>query len=172
MNRKAPFVLLVSALLAACSGPANLHRVDVKVWRSSQPQKYQFEALAKDHGIGEVLCLRRWHSDDEKGKNLELHHVRMNAGSVRNEEIVEALRVLVSAEKPVLVHCLHGSDRTGAVVAMYRMVVQRWTREKAIAEFSDPQYGHHAEWFPNIRQYLETVDVEEIRRRVFEGAEG
>ena len=144
--------------------------MDVKVWRCSQPQKYQFAGLAKDHGIGEVLCLRRWHSDEEKAEDLHVHHVRMSAGSIRDEQVVAALRVLVSAEKPVVVHCLHGSDRTGAVVAMYRMVVQRWTREKAIAEFADPQYGHHADWFPNIRQYLETADIEAVRRQVFDKA--
>lgn len=168
MNRKAPFALLATLLLAACSGPANLHRVDAKVWRSSQPQKYQYAALARDEGIGEVLCLRRWHDDKGKADDLLCHHVRMNAGEIRDEDMIAALRVLVAAEKPVLVHCLHGSDRTGVVIAMYRMVVQKWPREKAIEEFADPKYGHHADWFPNIREYLEKVDVEAIRREVYE----
>jgi protein tyrosine/serine phosphatase len=53
------------------------------------------------------------------------------------------------------------------VVAMYRMVVQNWPREKAIAELSAPRHGHHAEVFPNIREYLETVDVEKIRHEVY-----
>ena len=63
---------------------------------------------------------------------------------------------------------LEGRDITitGVVVAMYRMVVQHWPREKAIAELTDPRHGHHAEVFPNIREYLETVDLESIRRQV------
>jgi hypothetical protein len=44
--------------------------------------------------------------------------------------------------------------------------VQDWPREKAIAELTDPRHGHHADVFPNIREYLETVDVEKIRRQV------
>jgi protein tyrosine/serine phosphatase len=52
------------------------------------------------------------------------------------------------------------------VIAMYRMVVQRWPREKAIAELMEPRHGHHATVFPNIRLYLETVDIERIRREV------
>ena len=167
MKRKAPFVLLCATLLAACAGPANLHRVDVKVWRSSQPQKFQFGILAREEGIGEVLSLRRWHDDKERAKDLRCHQVRMNAGKIRDEDIVAALRVLVSAEKPVLVHCLHGSDRTGVVIAMYRMVVQEWPRERAIAEFMDPQYGYHGEWFPNIREYLEKVDLAAIRQETY-----
>jgi protein tyrosine/serine phosphatase len=91
----------------------------------------------------------------------------MNAGEIRDEDIVAALRVMVAAEEPLLVHCFHGSDRTGVVIAMYRMVVQNWPRERAIGELIDPRHGHHADVFPNIRNYLETVDVSRIRRQVY-----
>lgn len=165
MPGKAPIVLAAALLLASCAGPANLHRVDAKVWRSSQPTRHEFRGL-KEQGIGEVLCLRRWHSDKEEARGLELHHVRMNAGEIRDDDIVAALRIMVDAEEPLLVHCFHGSDRTGVVVAMYRMVVQGWPREQAIAELTDPRYGHHADVFPNIRRYLETVDVGTIRERL------
>lgn len=161
MLRKVP--ILLALLLAACTGTPNLHRVDQKVWRSGQPARCDFRTLEKE-GIGEVLCLRRWHSDKDEARGLKLHHIRMNAGDIRDADIVAALKVMVAAEKPLLVHCFHGADRTGVVVAMYRMVVQEWPREKAIAELTDPRHGHHAEVFPNIREYLETVDVEKIRR--------
>jgi protein tyrosine phosphatase (PTP) superfamily phosphohydrolase (DUF442 family) len=163
MIRKAP--ILLALLLASCAGTPNLHRVDQKVWRSGQPTRCDFRELEKE-GIGEVLCLRRWHSDKEEAPGLKRHHVRMRAGAIRDGEIVAALKVMVSAEKPLLVHCFHGADRTGVVVAMYRMVVQGWPREQAIAELEDPRHGHHAGVFPNIREYLETVDVAEIRRDV------
>jgi len=166
MFGKAIFALSAAFLLGACSPPGNLHRVDDKVWRSSQPARYQFRELKKE-GIGEVLCLRRWHSDQDEAPGMELHHIRMTAGKIRDEDIVAALRIMVAADKPLLVHCFHGSDRTGAVIAMYRMVVQGWPRDKAIAEFMDPQYGHHADIFPNIRHYLETVDIGKIRSQVF-----
>lgn len=167
MSGKVPIALLVTALLASCAGPGNLHRVDAKVWRSSQPTRQDFRGL-KEEGIGEVLCLRRWHSDKQEARGLKLHHIRMNAGAIRDEDIVSALRVMVAAEEPLLVHCFHGSDRTGVVVAMYRMVVQNWPREKAIAELTDPRHGHHADVFPNIRDYLETVDGNSIRRLVYQ----
>lgn len=153
-------------VLASCVGPANLYQVDARIWRSSQPTPHDFRHL-RQQGIGEVLCLRRWHSDKHEAPGMKLHHIRMNAGEIRDEDIVAALRVMVSAEKPLLVHCFHGSDRTGVVVAMYRMVVQNWPREKAIAELTDPRHGHHADVFPNIRRYLETVDVGGIRREVY-----
>lgn len=166
MKRKALIAILAPVLLAACSAPSNLHQVDDKLWRSGQPTRSDFQALQKE-GIGEVLCLRNWHSDREIAGKLRQHRVRIEAGDIRDEDMVAALKIIVASDRPVLVHCLHGSDRTGVVVAMYRMVVQRWPREKAIAEFTEPQYGYHASVFPNIRRYLETVDVEKIRRKVF-----
>lgn len=165
MFGKAWIMALFVVLLAACAGPSNLHRVDDKVWRSGQPARYQFRELKKE-GVGEVLCLRRWHSDLDEAPGMELSHVRMNAGNIKDEQIVRALRAIISADQPILVHCFHGADRTGAVVAMYRMVVQNWPRQKAIDEFMDPKYGHHAEYFPNIREYLENVDIEKIRREL------
>ena len=168
MHGKAPIVLAL--LLASCAGTPNLHRVDRKVWRSGQPTRCDFRELEKQ-GIGEVLCLRRWHSDKEEAGGLRLHHVRMRAGDIRDRDIVAALRVMVAAEEPLLVHCFHGADRTGVIVAMYRMIVQGWPREKAIAELEDPRHGHHEAVFPNIRDYLRTVDVEAIRRQVMPSTE-
>lgn len=171
MVRKAPILLLAVLLVSCGGGTPNLHRVNEKVWRSGQPTRGNFRALEKQ-GIGEVLCLRYWHSDKEEAGDLKQHHIRMRASDIRDEDIVAALRVMVSAEKPVLVHCFHGADRTGVVVAMYRMVVQDWPRERAIAELTDEAHGHHAEVFPNIREYLETVDVAKIRREVMGPASG
>lgn len=153
-------------LVVGCaSATRNLHRVDGHVWRSSQPDAVGFEEM-KRAGIGEVLSLRHWHSDEKLAGNLIVKRIPMDAQTIRDADMVAALRVLTRAKVPVLVHCWHGSDRTGVVIAMYRMVVQHWPREKAIAEFIDPDYGYHAGVYPNIRRYLETVDIEAIRRQI------
>lgn len=39
-----------------------------------------------------------------------------------------------SKAQPVYVHCLHGVDRTGTMIALYRMRVQQWTNSDALAE--------------------------------------
>ena len=166
MIGKAPIAILTAVLLSACANVRNLHQVDAKIWRSAQPTHSHFHLLEKQ-GIGEVLTLRDWHPDNDVASRFKFHQITMRAGEIKDEEIVKALRILVSAEKPVLIHCYHGSDRTGAVVAMYRMVVQNWTREKAIEELMEPKHGHHARIFPGIRKYLQTVDIEKVRREVY-----
>jgi protein tyrosine/serine phosphatase len=56
------------------------------------------------------------------------------------EEVDRALEVVLDPSKrPVLVHCAHGEERTGAVVAAYRVVVEGW--EPAAAEKEAIEHG-------------------------------
>jgi len=158
---------LAILLLVSCGTRSGAVQVDARVWRSPQPNREEFASL-KQQGVGEVLNLRQWNTDAGDADGMILHRVPMNAGDIRDEPMIEALLVLTESRSPVVVHCWHGADRTGAVVALYRMVVQGWTRERAIAELMDPQFGHHAGVYPNIREYLETVNVDEMRTRLAE----
>jgi len=81
--------------------------------------------------------------------------------------VVASLRAIKAAasDGPVLLHCQHGADRTGLVSAMYRLLYQNWTREQALDELLNGDYGYHALW-KNIPEYLRTVDLEAIRKRV------
>ena len=158
---------LVIQLLVSCGTRSGAVKVDARVWRSPQPSREEFASL-KQQGVGEVLNLRQWNTDAGDAGGMILHRVPMNAGDIRDEPMIEALLVLTESRSPVVVHCWHGADRTGAVVALYRMVVQGWTRERAIAELMDPRFGHHAGVYPNIREYLETVNVDAMRTRLDE----
>ncbi len=170
-HRKLPALLLLglSWLLAgpALADPANFHQVDSKVWRCAQPNAEDFAGFRK-LGIGDVLDLREWHDDQSaaKGTSLSLHHVAMNPGDVRRKDLVKAVKILRDAPGPIVVHCLHGSDRTGTVVAMYRMAVDGWSREKAVTEFTDPRFGYHANTYPALRAMLEKVDIAEFRKEL------
>lgn len=52
-------------------------------------------------------------------------------------EIRGALAALGAAtpEKPAYIHCEHGADRTGLVVALHRVVHLGWSKEEAYAEW-------------------------------------
>jgi len=144
----------------------NGYWVDGRVYRSAQPDAQGMKVL-EQLGVRRVLNLREFHDDrDENGATtLKLFNVPMNAAHIRDEEVVKALQIILASEEPILVHCWHGSDRTGTVVAMYRMVVQGWSRDEAIDELVHGGYGYHAV-YDNIPEYLERVDLEEIRRQL------
>ena len=49
--------------------------------------------------------------------------------------MTRVLEILADPESgPVYVHCRRGCDRTGAVIACYRILVENWDAERAIAE--------------------------------------
>lgn len=148
----------------------NWYKLDESVFRSAQPDKDAFADIEK-MGIRSVLNLRELHSDDDeaKGRPQKLYRVPMEAGSITREQVVAALRILKDCEKPVLVHCWHGSDRTGTVCAMYRIVFQGWSKEAAIDELRNGGYGFH-ENFKNIPKLIQDVDAGQIRREVMDAA--
>jgi protein tyrosine/serine phosphatase len=77
---------------------------------------------------------------------------------------VAFLRIATDPKRtPVFVHCRHGSDRTGTMAAVYRIAVQGWTKEQAIAEMTQGGFGFHAT-FDNLIEYIRGLDIEAIRR--------
>lgn len=148
-------------------GVSNMYKVSDTLYRSAQPAKEGFSELER-LGIKTVLCLRTgWSNIDvSKDSMLKTRYVQMRAWSIRDEDIIAALRILTSPSSgPCLVHCYHGSDRTGVVCAAYRIVVQNWSKEDAIAELVNGGYGYHTV-FGNILEYLRGMDVEVIRKAV------
>jgi protein tyrosine/serine phosphatase len=65
---------------------------------------------------------------------------------------------------PVLVHCLHGSDRTGTMCALYRIAIQGWSKEDALKEMVEGGYGFHGV-FQNLLDYLDELDIDDIKRK-------
>ena len=84
--------------------------------------------------------------------------MKLAAGKVTREELMDCLLVISSAPKPMLVHCWHGSDRTGIVCAAYRIVMQGWTPEKALEELMDERFGHHRSYYSNLAELVRSTD--------------
>lgn len=147
----------------------NLFRVSADLYRSEQPTAKNIADL-QVLGIGTILDLRHYHTDSRTlaRAGFILREQRMNAGKITVDDLVAALRQFRDAPKPVLVHCWHGSDRTGAVVAAYRIVFENWTAEAALDELRHGGYGYHEHWFPDIVTLFEHLDVENLRQRVLE----
>ncbi len=143
----------------------NFYKLDDKVYRSAQPDKKGFREL-KALGIRNVLSLRDHHSDEDAGNSgLTLFRVRMEAGDVMADKVVEALRIIRNAEGPILIHCWPGSDRTGLVSAMYRIVFQGWSKEDAIDELMHGGYGYHS-MYKNILGFIRQADIEKVKQGV------
>jgi protein tyrosine phosphatase (PTP) superfamily phosphohydrolase (DUF442 family) len=118
----------------------------------------------REQGIRTVVALRWEHSDDAALAGLGLNSYRLRAKQwhPENEDVVRAMKVILTAEyQPVFVHCQAGKDRTGLVVAVYRILVDGWSVNHAIAERT--MFGATDFWEEN-KAYLRRLGSAEARR--------
>lgn len=154
--------------------PTNFHLVSKTVFRSGQPETEELIALYKSHKLRTVLNLRNFHSDRSKvasanaqlSSPLRLYEIPMNSGRIKEHHLLQILTVIRDAPKPLLIHCWHGSDRTGCAVAAYRIVFENWSVEAAIAELMKPEYGHHKMIYTNIPALLRSANWKKIKAQI------
>jgi protein tyrosine/serine phosphatase len=162
--------------VSSTPGLPNLYRVNAGLYRSAQPGREGFIFLDKqqsltagDRPIKTVLSLRASNDDaelDSPDSGLRLEHISFKTWHAEDEDVVKFLRIVnTPAMQPVLVHCKHGSDRTGTMLAIYRIVHDGWSKQQAIDEMIDGGYGFHPIW-NNLPRYIQALDVEAIRKEV------
>jgi protein tyrosine/serine phosphatase len=159
------------AMPVAMKGAPNLFRITDRIYRGAQPNAVGFRNLAAV-GVRRVINVRRSVDDAPlaAGTDLHLHHVMMMTRAIRKEHsarVVEALSALRQAEArgPVLMHCTHGADRTGTIMALWRIMYQGWSREAALAEMTQGGFGFHLIWL-NLTRYVAAIDLAELKARV------
>jgi protein tyrosine/serine phosphatase len=90
------------------------------VYRSSQPSADNFRELVARYGIKTVVKLNTGSDDAPPGVKVALHPLSP-LSEIPASKLKQILDDIDAAEKPVLIHCTHGEDRTGLVVALYKM---------------------------------------------------
>lgn len=147
------------------AGVPNLYRVSDDLYRSAQPSTVGMRSL-KSLGIVTVINLRLLDSDRRKIglTGFAQRQIRVRAGAPQRNEAVCFLKVVTEkSHGPYLVHCQHGADRTGAMIAIYRIGVQGWPKEEAIREMRCGGYGFH-EQYANLARWIRGLDVDSLCR--------
>lgn len=135
----------------------NLHAVvPGELYRSAQPTPELIVDYRKNYGIKTIINLRGenvgsdWYDAElaQVGRlGIDLVNFRMSAKRDFTEErLTELVEVLRKAEKPILIHCVSGSDRSGLVSALYVAAVAKLGEEAAESQISF-RYGHIPLWF-------------------------
>lgn len=117
------------------------YKVNDNLYRGAQPLSGGIERL-KALGIKTIINLRsenegtREEEADAKRAKLAYFNVPLPGLSAPSDDDVEKILALINDPKnqPVFVHCNHGKDRTGTIVAVYRISHDGWTSEEAKAE--------------------------------------
>ncbi len=151
------------------SGVPNCFMLEPGLYRGAQPTKQGIKSL-EDMGITNLLSLRTINTDNHlaNATMISCHSVPINYLRIDERAVLKAVGIMQSPKsRPLLVHCRHGSDRTGLVCALYRVLVQDWTKEEAIEEMILGDYGFHT-YFSNIVLFIRNLDVEKARQKLKE----
>lgn len=146
-------------------GVENFGKVSDRLWRGAQPSAEGFRELER-RGVRTIVSFREDHDDAPLLKGTKLRYLRIPSKAYRPETALLA-RFLKLLEDPdtgvVFIHCAQGRDRTGYNAAVYRMAVQGWTAEEAIAEMKAFRFNRI--WIKNTG-WLRDLDVDGLKAQV------
>lgn len=150
----------LGALVAASVGcyvgalrlTGNFHPVvDGQVYRSAQPSAQDLAYYVTKYGIRTIINLRgsnkglSWYDAEiAQARALGVTHIDFGMSAYRELSQLDAERliaVLEQAQKPVLIHCEGGADRSGLASALYVAAVAK-LGEAAAEDQISIRYGH------------------------------
>lgn len=122
-----------------------------EAYRSAQLSGERLSFYIQRHGIKSVINLRDAHPgeawyDSEvaacEALGVKHYDVRMRSYQrPKDWQVQELMEVFATAPRPVLIHCQAGADRTGLASAMWKVYVDRESKEAAKGQIS-LLYGH------------------------------
>ena len=137
----------------------NFHRVRARLFRGGQPRSGGIRKLAA-LGVNTIINLR----DDDEREIIEEREAQAaglryfnepfkRLGRPTDAQIERVLSLIAAPENGVVfVHCEHGSDRTGTVIAVYRIAHDGWTHVQAKREAK--RYGMKF-WQRGMKSYID-----------------
>jgi protein tyrosine/serine phosphatase len=119
----------------------NFHQVNENLYRGAQPQSGGLKKLS-EFGIKTIINLRgaseetRKQQAEAEASGMRYFNIPLSSiGRPKDHEVERALAIIDARENwPVFVHCKRGADRTGVIIAAYRISREQWTTEQATTE--------------------------------------
>ncbi|MCP8463278.1 tyrosine-protein phosphatase [Pseudomonas sp. ZM23] len=180
--RAAVLMISLGAPLAFAAGEApsdwakpvdksfNLYQMSPTLYRSALPNSQNLPLLEQL----KVKTVVSFIKDDDKtwvgDQPINVVSFPTHADRVDDADVLKVLRILQQAELqgPVLMHCKHGRDRTGLFAAMYRTVVEGWSKEDALKEMTQGGFGTEDDMTDAIA-YVQKADVNKLREALASG---
>jgi protein tyrosine/serine phosphatase len=162
-------LLLISGAQAGWCQPAerpqgvpNFGRVAANLYRGGQPSLDGFNTL-RAMGVGMVVNFREEAGETATEKreveSLGIKYVGIPWSAMHKPstaQIVEFLNLVrANPNTRIFVHCRRGADRTGVMIAAYRISVEHEPVGEAVAEM----HQFHYDWLflPQLKHYVQSL---------------
>jgi len=144
---KVAAALLSVALLVGCAtrgvprkyGIPNFGKVNESLYRGGQPDADAIQQLSA-MGIKSVvnLCMAdAWEGEQDAARAASISYANIPLRSFAaptDEQVANILAAISTMPQPVFVHCRRGCDRTGTIIACYRIQQEHWDNVSALKE--------------------------------------
>ena len=169
-------VLLLMSFTAHAEGAdqypelPRLHQISERVYRGAQPRREGIRRLA-ELGFNTIINLRgtdaNTRADEAKARSLGLNYFNIPLpiwGRPNDADVQRILEIISAPESGrVFVHCRDGVDRTGMIVALYRINREGWSTEMATAEAAGSGMRGNQYW---MRDYISDFYVRQHRAAI------
>ena len=141
------------------AGVHNAGKVSDALLRGAQPSALGLAELKK-LGVTTIVDLRgnsgpvAWERQQAESLGMRFVNIPVRGWSPPgNEQVVEFLKLFQQdPTQKIFVHCYYGEDRTGVMVAAYRIAQHNWTADQAITEMDS--FGFHYYLYRAMKSYV------------------
>ncbi|MBF0565529.1 MAG: dual specificity protein phosphatase family protein [Nitrospirae bacterium] len=145
-------VLVIGGYVAYIIEIGNFHPITPgESYRSAQLDGNQLEYYIKRNHIKSILNLRgggsdmQWYRDEiSMSAKYKVAHYDVTLSSSKEPSMDDVRRIIEifnTAQRPILIHCKAGADRSGLVAAIWKVVVDKEPKSEAQKQLTI-FYGH------------------------------
>jgi len=140
-----------------------------KLWRGAKPDK-ETSAWLINQGVKTIINLELLHDDLDvirhagvnSANSYTVDYFRVKtweplyavAESAADQDVIHFLAVARQAKKPVYVHCRAGENRTGVMVAAYKIVIENNTSDADITDIISEMQSYKGFWSDATTRYI------------------
>jgi protein-tyrosine phosphatase len=131
--------------------PKNFRQINDKIFAGGRPTIEQIRWLKEKVGIKSIVNLERWYLregyDVNEVRKIGIEYINSPVDLIPcpAEDVKKALkeikRLIEQGKTPIYIHCSEGVDRTGFVIAAYRVIEEGWDINKAIEKWKEEKTG-------------------------------
>ena len=145
------------------TGVRNFGRINDHLYRGAQPSSDGYAAL-RQLGVDTIVRLsladEGGAAEEREVTALGMRYVSIPMTSIREPTDNQAIRFLTfmrdNPKSVVFVHCKSGSDRTGVMIALWRLTFDHWSVARAVSEMN--AFHYHVSFLPHLQRYVEAFD--------------